>query len=145
MSFEAFVKLGSQESKFVYPIDLKEMGGSIFNDSFKLNDLKVIRGGISAGSIGVDFYSGKKRISAAIQIRSDKKTNMLDVDCFTRQFLSDGMTEPPKSVQKYPEAVFHNIPKDGLKSGLTIGFRNSGSEVSQLISKEEINRLFVQE
>ena len=145
MVFETFVKINDQESSFPYPTNLGEMKGSIFNDSFDLKNLTIITGGMSAGSMGVDFYSkDKKRISAAIQARSDKKTNMLDIDCFTRKYFSDGITEPSKSVQKYPEATFHNIPKADLGSGLTIGFRNSGSEISQSISKEEIDRLFKQ-
>ena len=144
MVFEAFVNLNGREISFTYPKKLGSiMIGSIFNDSFDLEGLNVINGGVSAGSIGIDFYqNGTKRVSMAIQARSDLRPNTLDIDCFTRAFFSDGVTELPHSVRKYSEAEFHNIPKEDLGSGLIIGFRNSGSEISQTISKEQIDRLF---
>lgn len=146
MVFEVFVKTDNEETRFPYPKELGSMTGSIFSESFDLNNLKPIKGGISAGSIGMDFYlDGIKRLSMAIQARSDKKTGMLDIDCFTRNYCSDGITELPNSVQSYPEAEFHNISRDDLQKGLTIKIKNSGSEISQSISKEDLDRLFVQD
>ena len=146
MVFEAFVEINGARQTFGYPETLGSLTGSIFNPHFDLARLSPIKGGISAGSIGVDFCSdGSRRITAAIQIRLDSKENMLDVDCFTRKFFSDGKTEVPKSHTKYVEASFHNLPHDKVISGLRIGFSNGGSEVYQDLSNKEIERLFVQQ
>lgn len=144
MVFEAFVEFNGERQSFSYPNEFQSMIGSIFEDRFKLNSLSCIKGGISAGSIGIDFYSDdSKKLTAAIQVRSDSKENMLDIDCFTRKFFSDGKTEVPNGHTKYTEASFHNLPYDKVISGLKIGFSNNGSEVSQIISGKEIEKLFV--
>ena len=89
-----------------------------------------MKGGISAGSIGIDFYfDDSKKLTPAIQVRSDSKENMLDIDCFTQKFFSDGKTESLGMViQNIPKHHFIIYLYHKVISGLKIGFSNNGSE-----------------
>lgn len=144
MVFRSFVEINGKRQYFTYPEQLEGMNGSIFSMGFDLNNLSPIKGGISAGSIGINFYDKNLNcISAAIQIRSDLKPNILDIDCFTRKFFPEGI-KVPKGYTSYKEAEFHNNPYEKVCSGLTVGFCKNAREIKQEISKEEIQRLFVQ-
>lgn len=118
--------------------DLDKLTCKKIEDAFKIENRKILDAGISVGSAIAEYRSKDKLIQVGIQVRSDFKTNKIDVDLWTRDFPPNAKKGKYKA---YKDVYFHNINLKEISQGFSIKFSTELGSVDRFFSSKEIDFL----